>query len=216
MSDLVSQIKSIQRAVGAEVDGVFGPVTAGLVLAALQSRHMCFDAAKEGPATRSESFVFDARSEGILATLDAQAVPVFRRFLALAKAAAAPLGCDYVMISGHRTWDEQNALYAQGRTKPGPKVTNARGGYSWHNYGVAADFGVFKGKIYLDGGSPAQRTLAERVHAACAVHAESCGLEWGGTWMGKSCDPPHYQIEMGRSTPNAEDRAKYKQKGSVL
>ncbi|WP_318566507.1 M15 family metallopeptidase [Peribacillus simplex] len=40
---------------------------------------------------------------------------------------------------GFRLFAEQNALLAQGRTKPGNKVTNARGGQSMHNYGLAID-----------------------------------------------------------------------------
>lgn len=44
------------------------------------------------------------------------------------------------IVQGLRTIDEQNALYAQGRTKPGKKVTNAKGGQSYHNYGLAIDF----------------------------------------------------------------------------
>ena len=47
------------------------------------------------------------------------------------------------VICGTRTYDEQAELYAQGRTKPGPKVTNSPPGYSWHNFGVAWDFVVF-------------------------------------------------------------------------
>lgn len=38
-----------------------------------------------------------------------------------------------------RTFEEQNGLYAIGRTKPGRKVTNAKGGDSFHNYGLAVD-----------------------------------------------------------------------------
>ena len=37
-------------------------------------------------------------------------------------------------------------MYAQGRSKPGPKVTNAQAGYSWHNFGVGWDFVVFDAK----------------------------------------------------------------------
>jgi hypothetical protein len=44
-----------------------------------------------------------------------------------------------------RSFAEQDALYAQGRTKPGKIVTKARGGFSNHNFGVAFDIGVFKG-----------------------------------------------------------------------
>ncbi len=213
--DLPTITRLIQGEVGTKRDGKFGSVTAAAVLAALQARHMDFTETKEGPATKAESFVFDERSESILATLDAKAVPAFRRFLALAKGVAATLGCDYVMISGHRTWDEQNALYAQGRTKPGAKVTNARGGYSWHNFGIAGDCGVFQGKLYLDGGSAAQRTLAERVHKACSLVADEAGLEWGGDWK-TSKDTPHYHLAQFPSTPTAGHRAAYKERGSVL
>lgn len=38
-----------------------------------------------------------------------------------------------------RTIEYQNELYAQGRTKPGPIVTKAKGGQSYHNYGLAFD-----------------------------------------------------------------------------
>ena len=38
-----------------------------------------------------------------------------------------------------RTFAEQDNLYAQGRTKPGPVVTYAKGGQSYHNYGLAID-----------------------------------------------------------------------------
>ena len=38
-----------------------------------------------------------------------------------------------------RTFAEQDVLYAQGRSKPGKVVTNAKGGQSYHNYGLAID-----------------------------------------------------------------------------
>lgn len=48
-------------------------------------------------------------------------------------------GVDFYLLQGTRTVEEQDALYAQGRIAPGKVVTNARGGFSWHNYGVAVD-----------------------------------------------------------------------------
>ena len=52
------------------------------------------------------------------------------------------------IAQGLRTFAEQDALYAQGRTKPGAKVTNAKGGQSIHNYGLAVDiYPVINGKI---------------------------------------------------------------------
>src|SRR5690606_21256542 len=38
-----------------------------------------------------------------------------------------------------RTIEEQNKLYNQGRTTKGKIITNAKGGQSWHNYGLAFD-----------------------------------------------------------------------------
>ncbi|MBA2872427.1 LAS superfamily LD-carboxypeptidase LdcB [Anoxybacillus calidus] len=45
-----------------------------------------------------------------------------------------------LITQGFRSIEEQNELYAQGRTKPGKIVTNAKGGYSYHNVGLAIDF----------------------------------------------------------------------------
>src|ERR1043165_556102 len=50
------------------------------------------------------------------------------------------VGCRFTQTL--RTFEEQNALYAQGRTKPGQIVTNAKGGQSYHNYGLAIDFAL--------------------------------------------------------------------------
>ncbi len=214
MSDLRETIKGIQRAVGVDTDGVFGPVTAKRVLASLNKD---IEQPDSGNTLVSNSAVLmlDGRSISTLAHVDPKAVEPFRKFLCLAKATAATMGCDYRAISGYRSWEEQADLYAKSQAG-GPHA--ARPGYSWHNFGTAIDCGVFQadGKIYLDDGSAAQQQLAERVHAAVAAHAHECGLEWGGTWKGKSCDPPHFQIDMGSSSPTSAHRESYKAKGSVL
>ena len=45
--------------------------------------------------------------------------------------------CIWLIITkGFRSIEEQNALYPQGRSKPGKIVTNAKGGYSYHNYSL--------------------------------------------------------------------------------
>lgn len=46
------------------------------------------------------------------------------------------------IVQGLRTFQEQHELYAKGRTKPGPRVTNSKGGQSYHNYGLAIDFAL--------------------------------------------------------------------------
>src|SRR3954465_9837804 len=57
-------------------------------------------------------------------------------------------GFQLTVTQAVRTFAEQDALYSQGRTRKGPVVTNARGGQSWHNFGMAVDFAfVVKGRI---------------------------------------------------------------------
>lgn len=200
---LPDTIKTIQRAVGVTADGVFGPVSAGAVL-----RHLA--AVELVSPVAVPSATLDERSAGVLATLDVRARERFAGFYHLAAATAATFGCTYVLISGHRSWEEQDALYAIGRTKPGNRVTNAKGGQSNHNFGIAGDFGVFQGKAYLDSSNP---ELAARVHKACSLHAAGCGLEWGGSWT-TMADMPHYEIRTGLGM--AEMREIYQRKGSVL
>ncbi len=47
---------------------------------------------------------------------------------------------EMIIVQAYRTFEEQNALYAKGRTAPGNIVTKAKGGQSYHNYGLAIDF----------------------------------------------------------------------------
>lgn len=193
---LVKDIQWIQRAVGATPDGIFGPRTAQAVMFELSVR--------AGIDRDEEPQELDGRTLRTLATLDAKARDRFEQLCLVGKATAATLGCDWVMISGHRTWEEQDALFAKGG------VTNARGGQSNHNFGIAGDFGVFRGKSYLDSENP---ILARRVHEACAVHARALGFEWGGDWT-RFKDFPHFEISTGLSM--AEKRKRYQEKGSVL
>lgn len=53
-----------------------------------------------------------------------------------------------LLPNGFRSFAEQDKLYAQGRTnKSKPIVTNARGGYSAHNYGLAIDFVIVSDEV---------------------------------------------------------------------
>lgn len=205
--DLPELTRLIQLEVGTDPDRKWGPVTAAAVLARLRSGK---PEVAEVPPVPLSDFKFDERSERYLATLDTKARPAFRKFLALAKGVAASLGCEYVMISGHRTWKEQNALFAKG-----PHVTKARGGYSWHNFGIAGDFGVFQNGVYLDGGSKAQQQLAQRVHKAVSLIAAEAGMFWGGNWK-SIVDTPHFQLAGFPSSPTDAHRSAYQLHGSVL
>jgi peptidoglycan L-alanyl-D-glutamate endopeptidase CwlK len=83
-------------------------------------------------------------------------------------------GIDVLITSTYRDSAAQAALYAQGRTVPGPKVTNAKPGQSWHNWRCAFDFvPIVNGKAQWNDIATFQR---------CGEIAESVGLEWAGRW----------------------------------
>ena len=114
--------------------------------------------------------------------------PGFAAKLALFERKLAANGIKVMLTSGYRSCQEQDRLYAIGRTKPGKKVTNARGGYSWHNFGLAADYAfIINGKVTWNG----PWDVFGRV-------ARNCGLEWGGSWT-KFKDRPHVQMTRGKS-----------------
>ena len=172
--------KKIQSFLGIAADGVPGDQTANAV------------ATKLGIVQPLSTF--DARSEKNIATLVPPAQAKAREWLTRCRAE----GINVKVICGLRTYAEQAELYAKGRTAPGPKVTNARPGYSWHNFGVAWDFVVFdtNGQPLWD--SP----LMDR----CGVIGEGLGLEWGGRW--KAVDKPHLQLKTGLTLAEARQRVK--------
>lgn len=100
-------------------------------------------------------------------------------------------GIDVLITSTLRDNAAQDALYAQGRTKPGKVVTNARAGQSWHNYGCAFDF------VPIINGKAAWADLA--LFERCGVIAESCGLEWAGRWTGRMREMAHCQFTRGKT-----------------
>lgn len=128
-------------------------------------------------------------------------------FLAAAQPILAKHGVTAEVISGLRSWQQQAALYAQGRTKPGRIVTKARPGSSWHNYGLAIDLGLFAGGKYLDEAAPAR---AEKVYRDLGALAATMGLEWAGTWKSFP-EGPHFQWTAGQTV--AQLRAKMEANG---
>ncbi|MFP3666543.1 D-alanyl-D-alanine carboxypeptidase family protein [Priestia sp. SIMBA_032] len=97
-------------------------------------------------------------------------------------------GIGIAITQGFRSFAEQNALYAIGRTVKGTKVTNAKGGQSIHNYGLAVDFCIFDDK------KQPQWTVNKDWKRVCAI-AESMGFEIGLKW--RFVDPPHLQMTFG-------------------
>lgn len=99
------------------------------------------------------------------------------------------IGIDVLITSTYRDIESQNALYAQGRTLPGKKVTNAKGGQSFHNYKVAFDF------VPLVNGKPNWNDKA--LFTKIGEIGESLGLEWAGRWKGKMIEMAHFQFTNG-------------------
>lgn len=94
---------------------------------------------------------------------------------------------------GLRTFEEQDALYAQGRTKAGKKVTNAKGGQSIHNYGLAVDI-----VLIIDGKTASWDTAKDWDNDKVADWYECVkifakyGWDWGGNWKTFK-DLPHFE-----------------------
>ncbi|WP_277472991.1 MULTISPECIES: M15 family metallopeptidase [unclassified Paenibacillus] len=145
------------------------------------------------------------------------------RLQSIVKAAAEALiercyarGVQIIITQGLRTIAEQDALFAQGRTQAElnvvglshvkaqpskPKVTNARGGYSNHNFGWAIDFAL----LLPDGRTVSWDTLRDDDKdslpdwSEVVEEAKRLGFEWGGDWR-SFLDLPHLQMVFGLTT----------------
>ena len=100
-----------------------------------------------------------------------------------------------------RSTAEQDALYAQGRTKPGPIVTKCKGSNyaSMHQWGVAFDF-------YRNDGKGAYNDR-DNFFTKVGKIGQKIGLEWGGSWK-SIVDKPHFQLPNWGSTAS-QLKAKY-------
>jgi peptidoglycan L-alanyl-D-glutamate endopeptidase CwlK len=100
---------------------------------------------------------------------------------------------DFLITDSYRSIEEQNQLYSKGRTSNGKIVTQVKGGYSYHNYGLAFDIvPVSDDKLnYNDQNS----------YKLAAQIAEPLGLEWGGNWK-KFMDTPHFQYSLALNYDN--------------
>lgn len=115
-------------------------------------------------------------------------------------------GVPIIITQGLRTTEYQNQLFSQGRKFEKGKwfvvdkckiVTNAKGGRSMHNYGLAVDFalllpnGAASWDARRDGDSDGQKDFYE----VGAIGRRIFG-EWGGDWD-RFVDMPHLQHTFG-------------------
>lgn len=109
-------------------------------------------------------------------------------------------GLDVIITCTYRSFQEQETLWQQGRTRLGDIVTWARGGQSLHNYELkgkpaALAFDVvpiIDGKAFWDT-SPEGVKIWEIVGLA----GKNLGLEWAGDWKGLKREFPHFQLNKG-------------------
>ncbi|MBB1059536.1 M15 family metallopeptidase [Lysobacter spongiae] len=168
-------IRAVQRKLGVVVDGRAGPQTWGAI-----HRYVVQPAARPRVAFTAPGDRASDRSERAIAPL----LPEVRPYARALYFKARSLGITLEIISGLRSFEEQDRLYAQGRSTPGTKVTGARGGHSTHNFGIAFDIGIFSGNRYLPD-SPA--------YQAVGALGIDLGLEWGGNWK-TLVDRSHFQL----------------------
>jgi peptidoglycan L-alanyl-D-glutamate endopeptidase CwlK len=118
----------------------------------------------------------------------------------LAKANEAGLNVGF--YCGTRTFEQQEELYAKGRDKAGDivdiskVVTYARGGQSYHNWGLAFDLAFLINGEWSWAKNNDWEALGEL--------GESLGLEWGGRWPDPKTDKPHFQMTNGVSILQAK------------
>jgi peptidoglycan L-alanyl-D-glutamate endopeptidase CwlK len=168
-------VRAVQAKLGIGIDGRAGPQTWGAIYKRIVDKASPVDI-----ALTETGDLANARSEKVIGKLHSHVQPYARALYFKAREHGVTIN----IISGLRTFAEQDLLFAQGRTRPGNIVTNARGGFSNHNFGIAFDIGLFERNEYL-GESP--------MYKAVGALGVELGLEWGGNWK-TIVDQPHYQV----------------------
>jgi peptidoglycan L-alanyl-D-glutamate endopeptidase CwlK len=164
-----SAVKAFQKSVGLPVDGIVGYKTLQAIDLALK-KNVKIDLGLRPLVQRQADYL-----------------------LAVCEALGEPLR----ITEGLRSIERQNALYDQGRTIPGNIVTNARGGESFHNYGVAFDV------VFTKTGYVGNWELVGKV-------GKALGFEWGGDFPNLK-DNPHFEMKLGKTIQDfKENKVDYK------
>ncbi|HUB67462.1 MAG TPA: M15 family metallopeptidase [Candidatus Methylacidiphilales bacterium] len=154
----------------------------------------------------------DQRTLDNIATLIPAAQEKAREFIAAVEESnRLPEGWRVSIISGLRSYEQQDVLYQQGRATPGPIVTNAPAGYSNHNFGTAFDIGIFNAAgRYIDD-LPDRGLMFEsevsHYYRLLAPIGKALGLIWGGDWESID-DEPHYELNLWAEMTEQERLAK--------
>lgn len=117
--------------------------------------------------------------------LHPKARPIFKAFI---EEAEETLGIHLRIVQGMRTFAEQQAIYDQGRTKPGKVVTKAKPGSSYHQYGLAIDV------VPIENGDANWDYKYELLYPIAEKHGLTCGGKFKSI-----VDKPHFEINFGRN-----------------
>ena len=114
-------------------------------------------------------------------------------------------GINIVITDGYRSIEEQNQIYQQGRSDEGSVVTYAKGGQSYHNFGLAIDFALAlpDGSVSWDMSYDGNGNGKSDWHEVAAIGKE-LGFEWGGDWRNFK-DYPHLQMTFGLSLAELQE-----------
>lgn len=105
--------------------------------------------------------------------------------------AAMPSNVQIIVVQGLRSFEESDKLYAQGRTTPGPIVTKAAAGQSYHNYGLAFDFAMVTNGKNDDVVGPHWMQVVSIM--------KKYGMTWGGDFPEGFHDNPHFENKYGHN-----------------
>lgn len=195
---LIENVKAVQKLLNNRgyhsgyPDGWFGPKTTNAVHK-FQTDNGLYPSKIIDPRTRQKLFNphpkdnYESRpSSSDISSLHPHVAALAWQFLELTR----KNHMDVRIYAAFRSWDEEDRLFAQGRWEPGSIVTNARGGDSYHNWGLAFDAAPYEnGKI-----STNKELFMRMGHLG-----EQVGLQWGGTFK-SIVDYPHFQYTFGLNT----------------
>ncbi len=182
-------LKELQAALGVPVTGIMDPPTVTEILAAAHEQRLTAIARVPAPVTGVSAptsapsrYTLGSKSRAQLALVHPKLQTVVGRAIMLTSQ-------DFAVHDGGRTAAEQNALYQQGRTKPGKIVTDKDGYKNKSNHQIFGDgFGHSVDLVpYVPGrGLVWDETWAMFYPIAVAMAQASKDLatpiRWGGNW----------------------------------
>jgi peptidoglycan L-alanyl-D-glutamate endopeptidase CwlK len=109
----------------------------------------------------------------------------------------------------YRSVAEQNVLYNQR-----PKVTNAKGGQSIHNYGLAFDIAILLDKDNNGTFESIDWNISSPYFKLVVEYFKSKGYEHGGDWKSFK-DYPHFQKALGHTWQTLKNKPTFKDTNGI-